>query len=180
MPSRSGSAPSSTAAASSPARGRWESSTRASSRSGCSRTISVEPLHYLGLGGSGKQVRDLLHVDDLVGLVDLQLVESEHWRGIVANVGGGLGCSISLLELTALCREITGRTVPVHASTDERPNDIPAYISDCSRLHSLTDWRASADRTAILTDTYKWIVANERALENALGVDEEKPSHRQS
>ena len=74
-----------------------------------------QPLDYLGLGGSGKQIRDLLHVDDLVRLIDRQLKDPEHWRGVVANVGGGLGCSVSLLELTLLCREITGRTVPVQS-----------------------------------------------------------------
>ena len=109
------------------------------------------PLDYIGLAGSGKQVRDLLHIDDLVGLIELQLGDPEHWRGVVANVGGGTACSTSLLELTAICRAITGRTVPVNASTDERPNDIPVYISDCTGCSALTRWRASADQTAILT-----------------------------
>ena len=129
------------------------------------------PLHYIGLGGSGKQVRDLLHVDDLLALIDLQLGDSEGWRGAVANVGGGATCSVSLLELTALCREITGRAVPVRSPADERPGDIPLYISDCSRLFAITAWRPLADPAAILTDTYDWIVANERALSRALGID---------
>ncbi len=47
------------------------------------------PLSYIGYGGSGKQVRDLLHVDDLVDLVDEQLGEPERWSGVTANVGGG-------------------------------------------------------------------------------------------
>ena len=47
------------------------------------------PLTYIGFGGSGKQVRDLLHVDDLLGLVDLQLSDPASWAGVVANVGGG-------------------------------------------------------------------------------------------
>jgi CDP-paratose 2-epimerase len=129
------------------------------------------PLDYIGLGGSGKQVRDLLHIGDLLRLIDVQLADPERWRGVVANVGGGLACSTSLLELTLNCREITGKTVPVHASAGERANDIPVYISDCTRLFGLTDWRPSADQTAILTDTYSWIVENERALALALGAD---------
>jgi CDP-paratose 2-epimerase len=129
------------------------------------------PLDYIGLGGSGKQVRDLLHVDDLLGLVDLQLEDSESWRGTVVNVGGGNACSVSLLELTGLCREITGTTVPVRSSAEERPGDIPFYVSDCTRLFAKTGWRPTADPAAILTDTYSWIAANELALERALGID---------
>jgi CDP-paratose 2-epimerase len=130
-----------------------------------------QPLGYIGFGGRGKQVRDLVHVGDLLDLIDLQLRDPEHWSGSVANVGGGRECSLSLLELTALCREITGKTVPVRAIDDERPGDIPSYVSDCARLFALTDWRPSADATAILTDTYEWIVANESALGQALGID---------
>ena len=130
-----------------------------------------KPLGYIGFGGSGKQVRDLIHVDDVLDLIDLQLGDPEHWTGVIANVGGGRDCSLSLLELTALCREITGKSVPVRASDDERPGDIPAYVSDCSRLFGLTDWRPAADATAILTDTHAWIVANESAVEVALGID---------
>jgi CDP-paratose 2-epimerase len=67
-----------------------------------------QPLRYIGFGGSGKQVRDLLHVEDLVDLLALQLEDPEHWDGVTVNVGGGRPCSLSLLETTALCAEITG------------------------------------------------------------------------
>lgn len=128
-------------------------------------------LRYIGFGGSGKQVRDVIHVDDVLDLVDLQLGDPDHWSGVVANVGGGTACSLSLLELTGLCREITGKTVPISASPDGRPGDVPSYVSDCSRLFALTDWRPSADATTILTDTHDWIAANESALGQALGID---------
>ena len=48
------------------------------------------PLSYFGYGGTGKQVRDLLHVADLVDLVEDQLLRPRHWRGCTFNVGGGL------------------------------------------------------------------------------------------
>ena len=92
------------------------------------------PLSYIGYGGSGKQVRDLLHVDDLVDLVDEQLGDPEGWSGSVANVGGGRECSLSLLETTALCRELTGNEVEIGADPETRPGDVPIYLSDCSRL----------------------------------------------
>jgi len=130
-----------------------------------------KPLRYIGFGGSGKQVRDLIHVDDVLDLIDLQLGDPERWSGVVANVGGGVECSLSLVELTALCRAITGKAVPIDASVEARRGDIPSYVSDCSRLLGLTDWRPSADVTAILTDTHDWIVENESVLGQALGID---------
>ena len=76
------------------------------------------PLEYIGFAGSGKQVRDLLHVDDLVDLLDDQLQRAGHWDGVTVNVGGGRPCSLSLLEATELCRELTGKHVDLRAAAD--------------------------------------------------------------
>jgi CDP-paratose 2-epimerase len=124
----------------------------------------AQPLEYLGFGGSGKQVRDVLHVADVVDLVDRQLADPDDWAGAVVNVGGGLDRSVSLLELTELCREITGKTTRVDASGDDRPGDIPLYVTDSRHLFSLTDWRPAHTLQNVLGDLYEWIVANEEDL----------------
>jgi CDP-paratose 2-epimerase len=126
------------------------------------------PLSYIGFGGTGKQVRDLLHVEDLLDLVAEQLGSPDHWAGATVNVGGGRACSLSLLETTDLCREITGRIIDVRPSGEDRPGDIPIYISDCTRLHGMTEWRARRGAAEILADIHAWIVKNEAALEAAL------------
>jgi CDP-paratose 2-epimerase len=126
------------------------------------------PLAYIGFGGSGKQVRDLLHVDDLLDLIDKQLGDPSGWAGATVNVGGGRACSLSLLETTDLCREITGRIVDVRPSGEDRPGDIPIYISDCTRLHEMTDWRPRRGPAEILADIHAWIVEHEAALDAAL------------
>jgi len=127
------------------------------------------PLRYIGFGGSGRQVRDLLHVDDLGELIDLQLTEPARFDGVTVNVGGGREVSLSLRETTALCAEITGRTVAVEASSEVRPGDLPIYVSDCERLFSLTDWRPRRDPRRILADIDAWITDNEAAVLSALG-----------
>jgi len=131
----------------------------------------LRPLTYIGYGGTGKQVRDLLHVDDLLGLVELQLSDPGSWTGVVANVGGGPTCSASLLELTGLCAEITGNAVEVSATPEERPGDIPWYVTDCTRLNGLTSWRPSSTLHGILTDVHDWIRDNEREVGAALAID---------
>jgi CDP-paratose 2-epimerase len=126
------------------------------------------PLTYIGFAGSGKQVRDLLHVDDLLELVDEQLSAPERWASKTVNVGGGRRCSLSLVEATALCRQITGNSTDVRRSTEGRPGDVPIFISDCTRLHGLTSWRARRDPVQILADIHAWIAAHETALAGVL------------
>jgi CDP-paratose 2-epimerase len=56
-------------------------------------------LSYVGYGGSGKQVRDMIHVKDLFKVVDQQIHQIENFNGQVFNVGGGRKVSSSLQEL---------------------------------------------------------------------------------
>jgi CDP-paratose 2-epimerase len=125
-------------------------------------------LRYIGYGGAGKQVRDLLHVHDLVDLIDDQLARPDHWAGATVNVGGGRDISLSLAEATELCRELTGNEVAVEASSEQRPGDVRVYLSDCSRLFELTEWRPRRDARTILADTLAWVEANEDAVAAAL------------
>jgi CDP-paratose 2-epimerase len=126
------------------------------------------PLGYIGFGGSGKQVRDLVHIDDVVELVAAQLAFPDEWSGHIGNAGGGRAISLSLQETTELCAEITGNRIEVGSTTDGRPGDIPIYISDSSLLFSRTDWRPTRDARAILTDTFEWMRSHEEAVRNAL------------
>jgi CDP-paratose 2-epimerase len=127
------------------------------------------PLAYLGYQGSGLQVRDLLHIDDLVELIDEQLTDPERWSGFVGNVGGGRGCSLSLLETTDICRELTGTELPIERSAEARLGDVPLYISDCSRLFDLTGWRPTRGAREVLTDIHTWVRKNEDAVAASLG-----------
>jgi CDP-paratose 2-epimerase len=129
------------------------------------------PLAYIGWGGEGKQVRDLLHIDDLVDLVDEQLLDQGHWRGVTANVGGGRECSLSLLETTELCRELTGNEIEIESRPENRPGDVPVYLSDCSRLESLTSWRPSRAPRDVLVDLLGWVDEHESSLRDTLGFD---------
>jgi CDP-paratose 2-epimerase len=128
------------------------------------------PLRYLGWGGAGKQVRDLVHVDDLVTLVDEQLCEPERWSGVTVNVGGGRACSLSLRETTDICRELTGREVPISADQDARPGDVRIFLSDCRTLFGHTSWRPQRNARDILAATHAWIREAEPDLVRALGM----------
>jgi CDP-paratose 2-epimerase len=126
------------------------------------------PLAYVGFGGTGRQVRDLLHVEDLVALVERQLEDPAGWHGATYNVGGGREGSLSLRETTALCRELSGRDLELDAVPETRPGDVPVYVSDCSALYEHTDWRPRRTPRDVLADIFAWIDDHADVLERAL------------
>jgi CDP-paratose 2-epimerase len=127
------------------------------------------PLQYIGYGGLGKQVRDLLHVEDLVDLIDLQLAAPDEWAGRTVNVGGGREISLSLAETTALCRELTGKEVPISVADSDRPGDVRIYLTDASRLSALTGWRPQRSAADTMADIASWVREHERLVVAALG-----------
>jgi CDP-paratose 2-epimerase len=121
-------------------------------------------LSYIGWGGSGKQVRDLIFADDLCELLDILLERMEELSGATFNVGGGADCSLSLKETTALCRRITGQTVAIGSDPAERPGDVRLYVTDNARVTQRTGWRPRHSPEQALTAIHEWIVGHEALL----------------
>jgi CDP-paratose 2-epimerase len=130
--------------------------------------LTGRPLKYIGYGGTGKQVRDLLHVDDLVDLIELQLSAPDEWNGRTLNVGGGREVSLSLAETTELCRELIGKEVPVGSAGEDRPGDVRIYLTDASRLYAVTDWRPRHSAQDTLADIASWLREHEALVLAAL------------
>ncbi|MBI4319058.1 MAG: NAD-dependent epimerase/dehydratase family protein [Chloroflexi bacterium] len=126
-------------------------------------------LTYTGFGGTGKQVRDLLHPDDLFRLIRMQLDKPEAWTGAITNVGGGRQCSTSLLELTSLCREITGREVPIGKVAETKPVDIPLYVTDGAMAERSFGWVPQLGVKDIVEDIHAWIQDNDGSLKGIFG-----------
>ena len=127
-----------------------------------------QSLKYIGYGGTGKQVRDILHVDDLIDLVDLQIHHIEKFTGKVYNVGGGVENSASLLEMTMICEKITGNKISIGSETETRPADLRMFITDNSKIESEIGWKPKRDVETVFRDIYHWIKDNEGQLEGIL------------
>lgn len=127
-----------------------------------------QPLSYIGYGGEGKQLRDILHVDDLFRLVDLQLHNFDEMNGQTFNIGGGPENSVSLKELTAICKTLTGNEIPIAKIADNRQADVRIYVTDNSRITKLTGWQPQVGSKKILEDIYLWVRENERGLASVL------------
>ena len=94
------------------------------------------PLKYIGYGGTGKQLRDILHINDVFNLIDLQIHQIEKFTNKIFNAGGGLSNSVSLLEMTHICEKITGNKVQISKETQNRPADLRAYISNNTKIET--------------------------------------------
>ena len=127
-----------------------------------------KPLKYIGYGGSGKQVRDLLHIEDLLRLVDYQLKNFDLLDGDVLNVGGGKENSLSLLETTQLCQKIVGKSTSIEPVAEAREGDIPIFITDSTQIKQKTKWQPEINPEKTLQDIYDWIVENEKILQSVL------------
>lgn len=130
--------------------------------------VYKEQLSYIGFGGEGKQVRDIIDIDDLFDLLKIQLANIEKYSGEVFNVGGGKENSLSLLELTNLCQKISGNKISITKIKEERPGDVRIYIGDNSKIKKISGWYPKKSTKATLEDIYKWIRENENMLEPIL------------
>jgi CDP-paratose 2-epimerase len=119
--------------------------------------LEKRDLKYIGFNGLGKQVRDAVHIDDLVRLVLMQLKSPEDYSQGVYNVGGGLSTSFSLMELTGLCEKVTGNSIEIRSEPEERYADIPVYISDTSKINEMSDWKVELNIEDLVQDVYNWL-----------------------
>ncbi len=105
--------------------------------------------------GDGRQVRDILAVEDLMRAFEAVRNRISRTAGQVYNVGGGLNNSISLLELIADIRRFTGHHLD-YDNQSVRPGDQPLYVTDYSKLRRHTGWEPRMSIEQILENMYEW------------------------
>ncbi len=125
-------------------------------------------LGYFGYGGTGKQVRDVLHIQDLFELIDLQLHQLDTVSGEIFNVGGGKNNSISLKELTALCQEISEHQVNISSVPENRVADLRIYLTNNQKVNQALGWRPRFSPQDVLQDIFDWIEKEESVLKHIL------------
>ena len=125
-------------------------------------------LTYIGYGGEGKQVRDILHINDLFELVDFEIHNLDKVSGDIFNVGGGTEISVSLKEMTEICREISGNQIEIGQDVNNRTADIRIYITDNSKIYNKTGWKPKLTPKDIFSDIFSWMKQNEKDLKDIL------------
>lgn len=89
--------------------------------------------------GDGRQVRDVLFMEDLNAAYDAAIARIDRVAGQAFNIGGGPGYTLSLLELLGHLEDKLGRPV-AHSFADWRPGDQRVYVSDIRKARALLDW----------------------------------------
>ena len=122
--------------------------------------------------GDGYQVRDVLHVYDLVDAMMAVRADPMRSRGEIYNVGGGMECAVSVREMLQCIEEKTGRPLRLEYGK-VRPGDQPLYISQTGRLERHTGWRATRSLDRILTDIQAFWMAHHATIVATRPVFEE-------
>jgi CDP-paratose 2-epimerase len=122
-------------------------------------TIAAVTGQPVCIYGDGKQVRDLLFIDDLCDAYDAALARADALRGAVFNLGGGPANTLSLLELLTLLEQLTGRPLASRFA-DWRPGDQPVFVADISRAAEGLGWRPRTDVGTGIRRLHTWVEAN--------------------
>ena len=122
-----------------------------------SRHLFGGALSYIGFGGQGHQVRDVLHVADLYDLIRRQIAAAHPGRCDVFNAGGGSGNTVSLCELTELCRRLSNVELAIGQRPETHPADIPWYVTDNSAVTRTYGWQPSRRVADIVGETFDWL-----------------------
>ncbi|HDQ71626.1 MAG TPA: NAD-dependent epimerase/dehydratase family protein [Chloroflexi bacterium] len=110
--------------------------------------------------GDGKQVRDVLFVDDLLDVYDAAVSHIDAAAGQVFNVGGGPENTMSVwAEFGPILERLMGRSIPVDYS-DWRPGDQRIYVSDIRKAGAMLGWRPQVGVEEGVARLYQWVVGH--------------------
>ncbi|MGE5206252.1 MAG: GDP-mannose 4,6-dehydratase [Chlamydiota bacterium] len=123
--------------------------------------------------GDGRQIRDVLCVQDLLRAFDAVRLNQKNTAGQIYNVGGGPENTVSLLELMEEIRSLTGRPLE-YETCPMRPGDQLVYVTDFARLRRDTGWQPQVSLRQTLEQMYAWWKRN-RELFTAPPLTERLP-----
>lgn len=113
---------------------------------------STEPFT---ISGTGKQVRDVLHSEDMKRLYRAVLTHIDQARGQAFNIGGGVDNSLSLLELLAMLEGITGTSL-LYKRLPVRESDQRVFIADIAKAERLLEWEPHFSALRGVTAMVDW------------------------
>jgi len=126
--------------------------------------VFKKKLKYIGYGGLGYQVRDILNINDFCKLIEVQLSDFSKYKNEIFNIGGGSHSKISLFNLTKICQNIFKTNYAPKQTKESRKGDIPYYVSDISKINKLSKWRPNTEINKTVEEIYFWIIKNKSKL----------------
>jgi CDP-paratose 2-epimerase len=117
--------------------------------------------------GNGKQVRDLLYIDDLAELYDAALKNIDAVSGNAYNIGGGPANTLSLIHLLNILEKRLGRKIPI-SSAPIRVGDQPIFVADVRKIGKHIGWKPKHDVTAGFEKMMDWIEKHQKLIAKTL------------
>jgi CDP-paratose 2-epimerase len=108
------------------------------------------------ISGNGKQVRDVLHAEDMVRLYYSVLEHRDQAVGQAFNIGGGIEASLSLLELFALLKSIVGVSLKFER-LPPRESDQRVFVADIQKAHKQLGWRPQVSSAEGVARMVEWV-----------------------
>lgn len=108
------------------------------------------------ISGTGKQVRDVLHAEDLIALYRKAYDHRDRAAGEIFNIGGGIENSLSLLELLSLLASLTGLSRLSFSKIPRRQSDQDFFVADIGKAARLLDWRPQVSSEAGIRRMLQW------------------------
>tara|TARA_B100000401_G_scaffold437849_1_gene384478 strand:+ start:59 stop:1081 length:1023 start_codon:yes stop_codon:yes gene_type:complete len=121
-------------------------------------------LNYIGYGGYGHQLRDVLHINDLCELIYLQINKIFKVNNLTFTVGGSNYSKTSLKELTKICEKITGNKIKIGKISRTSNYDIPYFVTDNSKVSKIYGWKVKKNIRKIVEDIYGWLSKNKNNI----------------
>jgi CDP-paratose 2-epimerase len=113
--------------------------------------------------GDGKQVRDILFIDDLVRAMRLATVNINKTAGEVYNIGGGAHNTISVwTEFSEILSRLAGQPVKATGYGDWRSGDQLVYVSNCAKAKEHFGWEPQVGKEEGVTRLWNWVRDNTR------------------
>ena len=128
------------------------------------RHLNKKKLSYIGYGGYGNQIRDVLHIDDLSELILLQIKNINKINNKLFTVGGSKTSYTSLSQLTKLCQKITGNKIKMGKVSKTSSYDIPYYLSDNTHVSNTYRWKSKRNINQVVMDTFLWLKKNKQII----------------
>ena len=121
-------------------------------------------LSYIGFGGKGNQVRDIIHIEDVCEIILIQMKKMKNIYNQTFNIGGGIKNMISLKSLTKKCQLLTSNNIQISSIKKTSKFDIPYYVSDNQKIYKFYKWLPSKNISQIIQDVYNWLINNKMLL----------------
>jgi len=126
--------------------------------------LKKKNLSYIGFGGHGNQVRDIIHIDDVCEIIFKQIKQFSKIKNKTFNIGGGIKNSISLKNLSKICQTTIGNKIIFKKIKKTSIYDVPYYITDNRKIIKCYKWKPKKNINSIIKDIYIWMSSNKKII----------------